>query len=111
MSLNLPREVFKWIQGLDLSYSIVDYKRDLNDGFLIAEIFSRYFPEKMTQDDIDKKKYLPVSMHMFDHSQNFDRRKNNWSLLELFFKKNNQIGNEMPFTKKDIDKIPDNDFE
>ena len=92
MSLNLPREVFKWIQGLDLSYSIVDYKRDLNDGFLIAEIFSRYFPEKMTQDDIDKKKYLPVSMHMFDHSQNFARRI-----------RTNQIGNEMPFTKKDID--------
>ena len=35
MSLNLPREVFKWIQGLDLSYSIVDYKRDLNSNLIL----------------------------------------------------------------------------
>lgn len=32
-------------------------------------------------------------------------------MLELFFKKNNQIGNEIPLTKKDIDKIPENNFE
>lgn len=77
----LPREIIRWVQGLDLSYSIKDPKRDLNNGFLVAEILSRYYPRPGI-----------LNMHSFDNSQNFERRKNNWELLDLFFKKN-----EMPF--------------
>jgi hypothetical protein len=65
----------------------------MNNGFLIAEIFSRYHPGK-------------IQMHSFDSSQNSSRKKNNWDLLELFFVKNT-IGVD----KKEYDRIVGDDPE
>ena len=103
MSLTLPREILKWIQGLDLSYSVRDVRRltiiplinfrDLNNGFLIAEIYSRY-------------KHYKISMHSFDNSQNSERRKNNWDLLEQFHKKN-----AIPYEPELVPRILENDFD
>ncbi len=73
-SSSLHREVLKWLQGLDLSYSVKDPKRDMMNGFLVAEIFQRYYQGK-------------VQMHSFENSMRLERRQNNWNLLWLFFDK------------------------
>ena len=72
--ISLPREVLKWIQCLDLTYPIKNFRKDFNNGFLIGQIFNRYFPE-----------IFP--MHTLDNGLSNFSKLNNWLLIEKYIKK------------------------
>ena len=64
----LDRELIKWIQSMDLSQSLKNPRRDLGNGFLVAEILSRY----------DRT----VEMHSFDTGSAMSRRLDNWQQIK-----------------------------
>ena len=44
------------------------YFRDMTNGYLVAEIFSWYFPQE-------------VEMHMFYNGKSLETKEKNWSIL------------------------------
>ncbi|ORY46476.1 hypothetical protein BCR33DRAFT_715549 [Rhizoclosmatium globosum] len=69
----LARETYKWLQSLDLK--VKNPKRDFANGVIIAEIFSRYFPNQLNID-------------LFYSGSGMEQKQNNWLQLQKFFKKN-----------------------
>ncbi|XP_054886875.1 spermatogenesis-associated protein 4-like isoform X2 [Poeciliopsis prolifica] len=72
----VDREVIKWLQDLELSFHPNNLRRDLSNGYLVAEIFSHYYPH-----DISKYSFL--------NGVSFSSKQKNWSRIQKFLKKKN----------------------
>ncbi len=83
----IPREILRWLQSLDLAYSIKNPRRDFANGFLIAEIFYRYYVKD-------------IQIHSYDNGISLENRQANFGLLRKFFKRH-----EVPITDADIDAV------
>ncbi|XP_029918659.1 spermatogenesis-associated protein 4 [Myripristis murdjan] len=70
----LPREVVKWLQNLDLSFYPKNVRRDFSNGYLVAEMFSRYHPEDFP-------------MHSYDKGSSLSAKQWNWSQIERFLQR------------------------
>ena len=82
--LSLPREMTQWIQSLNLTYKITNPKRDLANGWIYAEILSRYYPKE-------------VEMYQYDNSFKLDKKMNNWEHLNRFLKKKDVVLTQSEF--------------
>uniref|UniRef100_A0A3Q2PEB7 Spermatogenesis associated 4 n=1 Tax=Fundulus heteroclitus TaxID=8078 RepID=A0A3Q2PEB7_FUNHE len=73
----LHGEVIKWLQGLELPFfPFSATSRDFSNGYLIAEIFSHYYPQDF-------------SMHSYHKGVSFSSKQQNWRRIQQFFPKHN----------------------
>ena len=84
---SLPREVIKWIQSLDLTYSVKNIKKYFNNGFLVAQILSRYYPVTNNQ----AANFKAMQMHTISNELSMKARKDNWTQINKFLIKINEI--------------------
>ena len=84
---SLPREVIKWIQSLDLTYSVKNIKKDFNNGFLVAQILSRYYPVTNNQ----AANFKAMQMHTISNELSMKARRDNWTQINKFLTKINEV--------------------
>lgn len=70
----IPRDISKWFDRLDLTYSVRNLTRDLANGFVVAEILSRFYPKE-------------VDIYQFYNGLEIEKRKDNWRRVAALLEK------------------------
>ncbi|KAM5277857.1 spermatogenesis-associated protein 4 [Hipposideros larvatus] len=70
----LPPSILRWLQSLDLTFFPRNINRDFSNGFLIAEIFTIYYPWNLKLSSFENGASLKVKL-------------GNWEQLEKFLAK------------------------
>lgn len=70
----IPREISRWFDRLDLTYSVRNLTRDLANGFVVAEILSRRF-------------HADVDIYQYYNGLEMAKRQNNWERIAGVLKK------------------------
>ncbi|XP_006168975.1 spermatogenesis-associated protein 4 [Tupaia chinensis] len=73
-SSRLSRSVLRWLQSLDLSFFPRNINRDFSNGFLVAQIFSIYYP-------------WDLKLSSFENGTSLKVKLDNWAQLEKFLAK------------------------
>ena len=85
---NLPREVLKWIQSLDLAYSVKNVRRDFANGFLVTRSCLGTIPGTLACS--------------FDNGDAAMKKKDNWAQLLRLFRK---LGQPHLITEKEANLV------
>ena len=86
-SFFLPRPLIKWLDSLDLAYSIRNPRRDLANGFIIAEILARRYPTE-------------INIYTIYNGLQTDQKRDNWELISKLLSKK-----EFPLKKEEYEQI------
>eukprot|EP00878_Enallax_costatus_P044480 GHUV01053122.1.p1 GENE.GHUV01053122.1~~GHUV01053122.1.p1 ORF type:complete len:144 (+),score=33.03 GHUV01053122.1:317-748(+) len=73
--VGLGRDVYKFLQRLDLSCPIKNPRRDLSNGFYVAEILSRFFA-------------ADIQMHSYQNGTSERCKRDNWEQIKRVCQKN-----------------------
>ncbi|KAJ0049739.1 hypothetical protein NL108_000598 [Boleophthalmus pectinirostris] len=73
---DLPREVLQWILNLQLSFYPRNVRRDFSNGYLVADIFSRYYPKVFLLYSYKNGAALSIKQDNWRHIQKFLQKLN-----------------------------------
>lgn len=79
----LPREVWRWLLGLDLPIAVTNPRRDFQNGENIATILNHY----CGRNQVDRKSASKIEISFFNRGTSLKSLEANWDLIRNFLGK------------------------